>query len=180
MSSFAKRWNPKLAFGIGVLLLCGALLFAVGTLSPYGLAPSFRLFRGGDLNRHVMAVVKRYPTDGTHRQMPESLINTSYGTTQDIHYMGRRVARGDSERRAYCVGLMFEVYMKACENAAGRSFRLDRVSATNFEMFRRDWYGVGGQKRTFVEALTSRGLGKEITTTPATNHAAYLMSLAMK
>lgn len=116
------------------------------------------------LNRHVLAAMEEM--EGTRRPFrvargDEYLEHV--GILEDIHYQGRRVLRADSpEPVVYCIGVMMELYMRACARAAGDNFTLRQVSSANFGDFRHEWYGTDGNRRTFVDALTRRGLGVEI------------------
>src|SRR5262245_774569 len=61
----------------------------------------------GDLNALVLRVAESYPRDGTHTyHWPKG--SSWAGTTRDLFYLGRRVADGDPQGRAYCCGLTFE------------------------------------------------------------------------
>lgn len=121
------------------------------------------------LNPYILRQMDKYPPDGGFRAMPEELVNFTMGTTKDLFYQGQRVVRGDEQRRSYCIGLVFEVYMSACEDWAREHsgsprFTLRGVElGSSFRDFRRDFYGVSGEERTFVQALVSRGLGQELT-----------------
>ncbi len=120
------------------------------------------------LNPYVMETISLYPVDGSYRQTPSELVKTTLGVTKDLYYLGDRVAKGDPERRSYCVGLIFEVYLTSCERYAaahggsGARFFLPGVDRQDFSGFRKEFYGVNGNEKTFVEALVRRGLGKEI------------------
>ena len=117
------------------------------------------------LNRHILDVIEEYPVDGSYGQLTGEGVHNTFGVTQDLYYGGRRVLRGDPQNRSYCIGLAMEVYLRACEEYARETwgspqYRLARVEPDNFEAFRKDFYGVDGDKRTFVRALAERGLGK--------------------
>ena len=66
------------------------------------------------LNQEILDVISTYPTDGSYGYYwPQS--GGWLGTTQDIYYLETLVAEGDDENRSYCVGLTWEVFMRAWE-----------------------------------------------------------------
>lgn len=119
------------------------------------------------LNAYILETLRTYPTDGTHLAITGKEVKTSYGTTKDLYYQGKCVIKGDPQKRCYCIGLIFEVYLSACEkyaqrNSKGALYELPGVDLKNFNQFRRSFYGADGNCKTFVDALALRGLGKEI------------------
>ncbi|MDK2973620.1 MAG: hypothetical protein PWP23_3375 [Candidatus Sumerlaeota bacterium] len=116
------------------------------------------------LNSWLLETMADYPTDGSLPGMTGAETQASMGTTQDLFYKGRRMIEGGPQRQSHCIGLMFEVYMKAYERAAGTAdFDIPTIASNeDYYAFRRDWYGVDGNKRTLVRALTERDLGREI------------------
>lgn len=157
------RWRTLLSFVLAPLALAlyGYVFWGFGERSVEKAVLVGRT-ENATLNAHILRVAASYPTDGTYKVLPASMRSTSFGTTKDIHYGGRRVITGDPERRSYCSGLMLEVYMQACAEAAGPSFRLAGLDTNGFYAFRRDFYGYDGNRRTLVNALVSRGLAREI------------------
>ncbi|MBN1477991.1 hypothetical protein JXA47_14645 [Candidatus Sumerlaeota bacterium] len=119
------------------------------------------------LNPYVLEQIEVYPEDGSYTYLPRDQVATSMGITRDIRYMGQLLWQGDAEKRAHCIGLMFEIYFGACEAYALQqcgepTYTLPGVDLYNVRAFQRDFYGVGGNERTLVEALVSRGLGQEV------------------
>jgi hypothetical protein len=119
------------------------------------------------LNPYVLEQIEDYPQDGSITYLPLELVPTSMGITRDIRYMGQLLWQGDDAMRAHCIGLMFEIYIGACEAYALQqhgepTFTLPGVDLYNVRAFQRDFYGVGGNERTLVEALVSRDLGQEV------------------
>jgi len=112
------------------------------------------------LNKEILSTIKLYKEGGTKQR--KEAAGANYGVTEDIFYQGRKVAAKGPASKAYCSGITFEVYMKAATIAAGSDFVLNGLSASNIERFRKDWYGVDGNRRTMVDALVSRNLGIEI------------------
>lgn len=122
---------------------------------------------GSMLNPYILSQMETYRRSGPYSYMPLNIVPTSMGITRDIRYMGQLLWEGDEERRAHCIGLMFEVYLGACEAYAlerrGRAeFTLPGVDLYNVRAFQRDFFGVGGNARVLVDALVSRGLGQEV------------------
>ena len=114
------------------------------------------------LNREIMKSVKSTTNRNDYIAASRAESYDNYGVTRDIRYLESVVAEKSPNKKIYCVGLMFDIYMKSCEIAKGKDFVLPKVSLTNFSEFRKDFYGVDGNKKTFVHALESRGLGREI------------------
>lgn len=119
------------------------------------------------LNDFIIKVSEQYPDDGTHQAITGKEVNNTFGVTKDIYYAGQRQIIGDSKQRCYCIGLMFEVYLSACEaykydKSGSRDFVLPGIDLSNFKQIRRDFYGVNGNSKTFVDALAIRNLGREI------------------
>jgi hypothetical protein len=125
--------------------------------------------RAGQLNRHVLAVIAKYPTDGTHAyKWPK---DGSYGgVTQDLVYQGIVVAKGNAARQTYCCGLTFEVFFKAWARWQGGEPRknespaaIGELSPKQLRALRQDWYCATGDRTGPVKALVDRQLGVRIT-----------------
>ena len=128
----------------------------------------------GFLNNEIMAVVKSFPQPRNNTSKKKGAVDVKnregkvkpktnvYGITRDISYQHRRIASAGAYKKAYCSGITFQVFMEACAKAAGKDFVLKGLSPSNFNRFRKDWYGTDGNKRTMVNALVSRDLGIEI------------------
>lgn len=118
----------------------------------------------GELNRHVLAVIKTYPTDGTHRyNWPK---DGSYsGVTEDVIYRGEVVAKANGKGEAFCCGLTFEVFVKAWKRwakAKKRPIDIGGMDPRGLRRLRSDWFCAGEVRSGPVEALVSRGLGQQI------------------
>ncbi len=119
-----------------------------------------------DFSKLVLSVVKSYPTDGTHKYYwPKG--DSWPGTTCDLEYQGAKACEADPEKRCYCCGLTFEVFVKAwkawCE-AKKLPFAMPGVDGEGIVDFRADWFGSTGDKRTTLQhAVVCRGLGRAIT-----------------
>jgi hypothetical protein len=95
-----------------------------------------------DFNEVVWRTLAAYPTDGTHDYYwPDD--TDWYGTTQDLYYLGERVAEGDPYGRCYCVGLTWEVYLRAFEEvdrSTGGDGSLNGMDVDDMDTFRVDWF----------------------------------------
>jgi len=116
---------------------------------------------GSDLGALVQALLAEYPTDGTNDYWWPADSDWA-GTTRDVWYRGALVAEGDPYGRCYCVGLTWEVYMRAfqaADLASGGDGTLNGLTVGDLEEFRIDWYvrellGAGAS-----DALESYGIG---------------------
>ncbi|MFZ5477768.1 MAG: Ig-like domain-containing protein [Myxococcota bacterium] len=93
-------------------------------------------------NDVVMRYLEAYPTDGTHGYYwPEG--DEWLGVTQDVWYQDTLYAAGDPYGRCYCVGLTFELYMRAfqeLDRASGGDGSLNGMSLADLDEFRVDWF----------------------------------------
>ena len=141
-----------------LLLLLAAPLIASCDKAP--LIP-----RLGELNPHVLAVMKTYPADGTHKYWwPKK--STWSGNARTLRYDGKVLLEGDAQGRCYCCGLTFEVFLQAWERwckAQRRPYRILDMKARDVLAFKSDWFGSNGDRSTLHGALTKRGLGVRIT-----------------
>ncbi len=118
-----------------------------------------------DFNAIVTKYLESYPTDGTDGYYWPS--GTDWlGTTQDIWYRGELVAEGDAEGRCYCVGLTWEVYMRAwaeVDKSTGGDGTINGMSVADLDDFRVDWFvrDLDGPGPSI--AMETYGVGEEIT-----------------
>ena len=78
-----------------------------------------------DFNAAVVSILETYPTDGSYEYYWPSGSGSGWkGTTQDIYYLDTLVAEGDPYNRSYCVGLTWEVFMRAFDEKVGQLARL--------------------------------------------------------
>lgn len=119
---------------------------------------------GSDFNAIVLDTLAGYATDGSHGYYWPSG-GDWYGTTQDITYRGQVVAEGDPEGRCYCVGLTWEVMMRAFEAAdaaTGGDGTLNGLSVAELDEFRIDWFVRDLYGDGVVTALQNYGLGQPV------------------
>ncbi len=115
------------------------------------------------LNPYVLAVLRRYPTDGTHRYWwPKD--GAYDGVSEDLVYDGAVIARGEPKRRTFCCGLTFEVWLRALERWHGRKarggpLRLPGIDARAMKRLRGAWYCARGGVAGPEDALVPLGLG---------------------
>lgn len=114
-----------------------------------------------DLNIEVLKVMRQYPIDGSYTYWwPKD--SSWEGTTQDIVYRGQKICTGDPQKRSYCCGLIFEVYMKACERILlARDFSADDAHELRLRFFG-DSKLTRDTRRLVQHALVSRGLGTAV------------------
>ena len=116
-------------------------------------------------NDVVLDIIATYPTDGSYGYYWPS-DGDWLGTTRDIWYRDELVAEGDPEHRSYCVGLTWEVFMRAWERVdaeTGGDGTINGMSVADLDEFRTDWYirelyGNGNQ-----DAVENYGIGERIT-----------------
>ena len=120
----------------------------------------------GDFVDLMYAILQTYPTNGSYGYWWPDDSYGWYGTTRDIHYDGVLVAEGDPDNQSYCVGLTWEVFMRAFQEAdamSGGDGTLNGMSVNDLNEFRIDWFirklwGDGN-----VDALENYGLGERVT-----------------
>ena len=114
-------------------------------------------------NAKVLDLISTYPTDGSFGYYwPNS--GGWLGTTQDIYYLESLVAEGDLFNRSYCVGLTWEVFMRAWElEAAERDLaNINGMDLDDLTEFRIDWYVRDLYGSGVVEAVENYGIGEHI------------------
>jgi hypothetical protein len=116
-------------------------------------------------NEVVMRYLETYPTDGTNDYYwPEG--TDWYGTTRDLYYLDTLVAEGDPYGRCYCVGLTWEVFMRAFEEVdrtTGGDGSLNGMSVDDLDTFRVDWFVREVDGDGAGEAFDHFGLGESVT-----------------
>lgn len=116
-------------------------------------------------NDVVMDILEQYPTDGSYEYYWPS--GSSWlGHPNDIYYLGSLYSEGDDQNRSYCVGLTFELYMRAFEEAdrmTGGDGSINGMSTDDLDDFRVLWFIVNLNGGENVDALENYGLGEEVT-----------------
>lgn len=118
-----------------------------------------------DFNAVVVRYLETYPTDGTNGYYWPSGSDWN-GTTRDIWYRGERVAEGDPEGRCYCVGLTWEVYMRAwaeVDQTTGGDGTINGITVDELRDFRVDWFVRDLDGPGPSVAMETYGVGEEIT-----------------
>ncbi len=118
-----------------------------------------------DFNAVVMRYLETYPTDGTNGYYWPSGSDWN-GTTRDIWYRDVLVAEGDAEGRCYCVGLTWEVYMRAWDDvdrSTGGDGTINGMEVADLDTFRVDWYVRDLDGAGPSVAMDHYGVGEEIT-----------------
>lgn len=118
-----------------------------------------------DFNTYVNEIIPTYPTDGSYGYYWPTSGNW-LGTTSDIIYQGTVIAEGDPNHQSYCVGLTFEVFMRAWQQVdvdyVGDG-TINGMSVYDLNDFRIEWYvrdlfGAGP-----ADAAEIYGIGEIIT-----------------
>lgn len=145
---------------IAVVALVGALAAPAPANDPPASAPGGP---EGALNPWVLEVMREYPVDGSFGyHWPKS--GGWEGATQDVVWGGRVLAKGDPQRRSYCCGLTFEVYVRALQRAQGGD--VPGLDADTLHEARLRFFGDSRRererKRLVQFALESLRLGESV------------------
>lgn len=118
-----------------------------------------------DFNNLVVDILETYPTDGSYDYYWPS--NSDWlGHPNDIYYLGQLYSEGDTQDRSYCVGLTFEVFMRAFDEAdrmTGGDGSLNGMSIADLDDMRILWFIVNLYGDENVDALEDYGLGERVT-----------------
>lgn len=116
----------------------------------------------GSLNATVLEVMREYPIDGSFGyHWPRS--GGWEGATQDVVWGGRVLAKGDPQRRSYCCGLTYEVWVRALQRANGGD--VEGLDADFMHEARLRFFGdsrAGDRKKLVQFALESLKLGEAV------------------
>ena len=120
-----------------------------------------------DFNQHVLDIIPTYPTDGSYGYYwPDASESGWLGTTEDIYYQGELIAAGDPNLQSYCVGLTFEVFMKAwveVDEAYNSDGTINGMSIADLDVFRIDWYVRDLYGAGPADAAENYGIGEVVT-----------------
>ncbi len=112
----------------------------------------------------MLDILETYPTDGSYAYWWPDDVDWG-GNPSDIYYTGRLFAEGDPRNRSYCVGMTFEVFMRAFEivddETAGDG-TLNEVPFAELYELRTDWYVRELYGRGIVDAMENYGFGSEV------------------
>lgn len=118
-----------------------------------------------DMNERVMRLIRDYPTDSTISYWWPKGVDWS-GSTRDISYRGELVADDGGVSNCFCVGMTWEVYLRAWlevdAERGGDGSDLNGLSAADVFELRDDWFvrEVDGPGAAY--ALDRWGLGVEV------------------
>jgi hypothetical protein len=106
------------------------------TVDPGSTAPP------SSFNARVLGLLAEYPTDGSYGyDWPES--GSWGGNPHDLRYDGALFSAGDPQRDSFCVGLTFEVFLRAAQQEAADPSGAGRVNDIPFDDlydFRDEWF----------------------------------------
>jgi hypothetical protein len=121
-------------------------------------------------NDHVLAVLRSYPTDGTHGyHWPKDEPGAPQawrGNARTLTYAGEVLGAGDPQGRCHCSGLTFEVFLQAWmahARASGRPERIRDLDLAGVRRLQSQWFGSPADKTTLRTALVENGLGVQLT-----------------
>ena len=113
------------------------------------------------LNRKIQKIILTYnEANGpfpAEKWKPDA---TGLGTTRDIYYRGHLIGKGNPDKSSFCIGLVFEVFMRASDDLMFSSLKVGDGGLDDFNLFRKRFYGF--TKRFFADALPLAGLGIEV------------------
>ncbi|MFT4979461.1 MAG: hypothetical protein ACI8S6_005372 [Myxococcota bacterium] len=128
------------------------------------IAPSIEPIES-EFNDLVMNIIEQYPTNGTYTYYWPA-VSDWLGHPNDIYYLDQLYSAGDPQNRSFCVGLTFEVFMRAFEEAdamTGGDGSLNGLSVLDLDDFRVLWFIVNLYGDENVDALEDYGLGEQVT-----------------
>ena len=118
-----------------------------------------------DFNDVILDLIDTYPTDGSYGYYWPA--DTDWlGTTRDIYYLDELVAEGDPEHRSFCVGLTWEVFMRAftqVDAETGGDGSLNGLTVDDLTEFRIDWFVRDLWGAGVVDAVENYGIGERVT-----------------
>jgi len=115
------------------------------------------------LNDAVLAVLRGYPTDGTHPYVWKRGVHTD-GVSRDLLWQGVPLARAASDGGVHCSGITYEVYVRALARALDGTPH-PGPSPDDLLALKEAWYvRDGGGEAGPMDALVDRGLGQRIDT----------------
>lgn len=141
-------------------------LFTVGLFSSAEKELNKNIEQGGEpLNPYILQVVNKYSQNYPCQMCAPNETKKKLGVSRDLYYKGEKIADAGSNPCVYCIGLVFDVFISSWEIALKEKNISDigNLDLNNIKNFRKKFYGVFGNEKTCVDALTEYGLGIEIT-----------------
>ena len=114
------------------------------------------------LNDYLIETLNDYPPNGSITQMPAKDRDKSLGLTRTIDYAGSPALKSKTPSQSYCSAIVFEVYARTMAGKASDKELYLGFDRPTFFQFRKEFYGVDGNSKTLVHALTSHGLAEEV------------------
>jgi hypothetical protein len=117
-------------------------------------------------NDLVMDYLATYPTDGSYGYYWPEDDGVWYGTTRDVSYRGTLMSPGDAQHRSYCVGLTWELFMRAfdeLDRSTGGDGTVNGMSVSDMVDFRTDWFVRDLYGDGVVSAVENYGIGERVT-----------------
>lgn len=92
-----------------------------------------------EFNRILLSTINEMPADGTHGYWWGGGYD---GATEDIYLQGKKVMKGEKEKRSYCCGLTLEVFLKSYKKwlAEHGGERASAIPADKWSKFQGLWF----------------------------------------
>ena len=112
------------------------------------------------MNDRVVQLLLEYPRDGTHAYWwPRKGPSPYDGSTTDILLQGKKIMRGEANRRTYCCGLTLEVCYRALLEGEKAP---PALTAETADQLRKLWFCTGKYSSGPTEAMERFGIGRRI------------------
>lgn len=155
-----------LAASLGFAYIIASLLFP--EMSVISSARSNLDEKIKDMGRPFNADMMNLVRENENRKFPRIChgaieLNKTMGVSEDVYFLDKKVASAATEPCLYCVGFIFEMYMKALKKYMVEKGlkKIGNLDEKNINEFRKTFYGTKSRK-TCVEALTTYRLGVEV------------------
>src|SRR5690554_373931 len=84
-------------------------------------------------NRYVIELCNQYPTDGTFQYSWIPTDSIDDGVTEDLYYLGKKIAKKNAQGTCFCCGLTLEIFFKACQKIRTNSKNKDNFIVENLK-----------------------------------------------
>jgi len=168
-----KKFSPQeirtaiiLVFSLVLSLLATKALFTRGLFSSAERELNKTIEqKGKPLNPYILQIIEKYSQNCSCRMCNSSETQKKLGVSRDLYFKGEKIASAGSSPCIYCIGLIFDVFMSSWElvHKERNISDIGNLDENNINDFRKNFYGVYGNTKTCVNALTHYGLGVEIT-----------------